>query len=224
MTRQEQYEADNAQIKGYRNKLKREYEKLVKEKEEIRQFPERYSAQVEEWRSLVKNAFELARKLKVRKGDQGGYAESNRELASEVKRICYSIQTIISRYYHPYELETRAQIRLTDSRSNLRETLGPSAKDDLDFLFDTLDTFSVLNDKYAELSSRAKKNENSDWMMDVQQFRGELAFIIKRCKVIYKKYHDNEEVSNMIHRKIVYNCRYLDIRLAKYIDPITDLS
>ena len=221
MATYKQYENEHIIITDHLDNLKRTYAYLNDNKQLIREYPSRYKDEIEKARELIHNALLWARKLINRRGEQGGF--NNKEIAKEVKKLCFSTSTLISHYFHPYELEERAIARKRDGRQALRDLMGPEAKEDLDFLFESLDNFHMFNDKYGELSTRARLNEDDQWLLEIQQLRGELAFIIKRCKVIYKKYHDIEEISNMVHRKIVYQCRQLDIRLARYVDPITDI-
>lgn len=216
-----QYESENILITEYRDKLKAEYDKFIDNKQQIREYPMMYKDDIEELRVLIRNALVWARKLINRKGEQGGF--NNKEIALEVKRTCLSLSTLISRFYHPYELAERRKERNINRRATLKSTLGPDAESDLEFLYETCESIPSLKEKYDELSKRAQRNTDDTWLIDIQTFRGELAFIIKRSKLIYKKYHMNEEVTKIVHRKIVYTCRQLDIQLARYIDPITDI-
>ena len=217
------YEMENRQLTQYIDILREKHMWIVDNKYLIKESPFKYQNEIEELRKYVKEALIFATKIKSRKGDQGGY--NNKEIAADIKSKCHNISIVISHYYHPWELNEKAKERKANKREDVINELGEEAREDLNFLWKSIDDLSEMRDKCKLLCERADSKLSDDsWLFEAQTLRGEIEFMIKRCRLIYKKYRDNPEVSKMVHRKIVYECRVLDARLRRHTDPLTDFT
>ena len=220
MVKYKQYEEENRKITEYLKSVKKEFSEFLNIKEEVKASPDKYTEKVADLRVLIKDALLLARRLGARKGDQGGF--NNKDIAADVKKVCYGLNTLIAHYYHPWELAERGRVRKENKRNAVVENMDPISKANIEYLYEVIDGMSSMKHECTELCERGKNNLDDNWLLDAQAFRGELEYIIKRCKLIYKAHKGNEEVAKMVHRQIVYECRVMDARIRRWTDPFTD--
>lgn len=223
MTNFDRYKRENNELNDYHEKIYQAYQKLEKDSNAITEFPSQYGDEIQEIRTLVRQAQTCVMSIRYRKRLHNPFDQSNRKLINEIDLFTQKIKSMILRCYQPYELAVRSKERLESNRRALRAELGVGAKEDLDWLFDTMDRLPVLKEKYGELSQRTKMIIDNAWITDAQIFQEELKEIIEHSKLVYRKWYMSQYVSDAVHRKIVFTCRTIIIQLDRWLDPIFDI-
>lgn len=214
----ERYQREYYELHEYFTKLNSAYSRLYPIRTDIIQNPENYTSDIEDIRRIIKLAMPAAKALSKRKSYHN---LDGATLAKETVATCRHFESLIGAFYHPYEIYKLAKERTDMEHAELIEKYGAESKDNIDFLYTSMESLEELKAESRKLCRLAKAND-PNWKTLCISFLGEMDYIIKRCKFIYRKYSDSEVINRITNHKLIYECRLMSAKIRRWVDPATD--